>query len=146
MLNNREAFYVRKNLFRWLMQRGSHKRHGIRNESGARNSRKRKRLRRRKDIPRWCRKSCNSPSHKLARAKKREEGDATCKGDGDRFYRLDIMFTTRNAPATPCRQTGPDVSCWELVRFTSGDKNRLPGLAFSFNWGVKRSARSRLRY
>lgn len=23
------------------------------------------------------------------------------KEDGDRFYRLDIMFTTRNAPATP---------------------------------------------
>lgn len=73
------------------------------------------------------------------RCEKARRRDATCKGDGDRFYRLDIMFTTRNAPATPCRQTGPDVSCWELVRFTSGDKNRLPGLAFSFNRGVKKA-------
>jgi len=38
--------------------------------------------------------------HRLARAaKKRKEGTLTCKRDGDRFYRLDIMFTTLNALA-----------------------------------------------
>lgn len=57
-----------------------------------------------------------------------------------------VYYTKRPRDILPCRQTGPDVSCWELVRFTSGDKNRLSGLAFSFNRGVKRPARLRPRY
>lgn len=42
----------------------------------------------------------------------------------DRFYRVGIMFTTRNASATPCRQTGYLVLGISGI-YESGDK--LPG-------------------
>lgn len=138
---------MRKNLFWWLMEPGWHKRHGIHNESGTRNSRR----------GRDCEEGKISPGVVGGKAAIRRatgwhalrwnEKKGCQRGRGQvlqaRYY---VYHTKRPRDALTCRQTGPDVSCWELVGFTSGDKNRLPGLAFSFNRGVKRPARSRPRY
>lgn len=129
MSNNREDFYVRKNLFEWLMQRGWHKRHGI--MKVGRVTLEKEEAAKKERYPQVVsveKLRFAGPQAGTRCEERREEGMLRVKEAGDRFYRLDIMFTTRNAHATPCRQTGPDVSCWELVGFTSGDKNR-PGPA-----------------
>lgn len=81
--------------------------------------------------------------HALRRETRRR--DATCKrGRGQvlqaRHY---VYHTKRPRDALPADRTG----CLVLrISGIYGDKNRLPGLAFSFNRGVKRPARSRPRY
>lgn len=57
------------------------------------------------------RRSRDSPGHGWHASRWDEKGR---KREQAGFTGLDIMFTTRNAPATP-RPERPDVSCWELA-------------------------------